>query len=43
MAVKTASDLGIFSLLSEEAPPLSWKQLAAPKNADVQLVGMWSH
>lgn len=41
MAVKTASDLSIFTLLSEETSPVSWRELAAPKNADIQLVGRY--
>lgn len=41
MAVKTASDLGIFALLSEKTYPVSWRELAAPKKADIQLVGKY--
>lgn len=43
MAVKTASDLSIFTVLSDRTTPYSWKELAAPKNADIQLVGRLSH
>lgn len=38
MAVKTASDLGIFTILSDRTSPASWEDLAGPKNADIQLV-----
>jgi hypothetical protein len=41
MAVKTANDLGIFALLSQTTSFVTCEQLAAPKNADVPLVGMF--
>lgn len=43
MAVKTASDLGIFDSLSENPSPVCWKELAGPRNADIQLVGKFQH
>lgn len=39
MAVKTANDMGIFTILSEKRSAVTWEELAAPKNADIQLVG----
>ncbi|CAI7576054.1 unnamed protein product [Penicillium discolor] len=38
MAVKTANDMGVFTLLSEKRSAVSWEELAALKNADIQLV-----
>jgi hypothetical protein len=43
MAVKTANDMGIFTLLSEKRSAVSWEELAALKNADIQLVGRYSY
>ncbi|KAF3406312.1 Demethylsterigmatocystin 6-O-methyltransferase [Talaromyces pinophilus] len=38
MAVKTASDLNVFTVLSDRTSPASCEELAGPKNADIQLV-----
>jgi hypothetical protein len=39
MAVKTANDLNIFTLLSQATSVVTCEELAAQKNADIQLVG----
>lgn len=41
MAVKTANDLSIFSLLSQTTSFVTCGELAAQKNADIQLVGRY--
>lgn len=43
LAVKTASDMGVFTVLSEKRSAVSWEELAALKNADNQLVGRYSY
>ncbi|KAF9889284.1 hypothetical protein FE257_007392 [Aspergillus nanangensis] len=42
MAVKTASDLGIFTQLSQTTSLATCEELAAQKNADIQLVGRFA-
>lgn len=41
MAVKIAHDMGIFALLSHTTSVVTCEDLAAEKNADVQLVGRY--
>lgn len=41
MAIKTASDLDIFAVLSQTISSVTYKELAARKNADGQLVGQY--
>jgi hypothetical protein len=41
MAIKTASDLSIFTILSQTTSFATCKELAARKNADLQLVGKY--
>lgn len=43
MAIKTASDLDIFTILSQTTSSVTYKELAARKNADGQLVGQYHH
>lgn len=40
MAAKVASDMEIFAVLNEATGPVTWKELAAPRNAARALVGM---
>lgn len=41
MAVKTAHDLGIFTMLATTNSFVTCEQLAAAENADVPLVGIY--
>lgn len=41
MAIKTANDLGVFTVLSQTTSFVTCKDLAAQKNADIQLVGKY--
>jgi hypothetical protein len=41
MAVKTANDLGAFDILSQTTSFATCGELAARKNADIQLVGRY--
>jgi hypothetical protein len=40
MAVKVASDMEIFVVLNEATGPVTWEELAAPRNAARALVGI---
>ena len=41
MAIKIASDIGIFPVLVKATSFVTWEDLAAPKHADKMLVGMF--